>query len=239
MRITLPESLRPRSRGVGGTSVSVMLHAGLIGGVVAAGGLRAEPKVQHLAPPPLIYVRPVTPPMPRPTLPSGPSAPQPKTPSHEVQPIPKVDLQAVADPKVIPETLPLINTLLGAIVESRATLPGSIASDSGAGHGGGGGGDQPLSAFAVEREVRVIGNVALRYPTMLQSAGISGEVTMQYVVDTLGTVEKGSVRVVSATHPLFAQAARDALVRMRFSPAEVGRQKVRQLVEQRFGFEVK
>jgi protein TonB len=52
-------------------------------------------------------------------------------------------------------------------------------------------------------------------------------------------VERKSVTILSATHEQFARSVREALPRMRFVPAEVAGRKVRQLVEQRFGFELR
>ena len=77
-----------------------------------------------------------------------------------------------------------------------------------------------------------------RYPATLQSAGLEGDVRAQFVVDTLGRVERGSVRVLDTTHELFASAVRDALTRARFKPAEAGGHRVRQLAEQTFTFRI-
>jgi len=47
-----------------------------------------------------------------------------------------------------------------------------------------------------------------------------------------------SFRVISATHPEFAQSVRDALPGMRFHPAILRSRKVPQLVEQPFMFKI-
>jgi protein TonB len=52
-------------------------------------------------------------------------------------------------------------------------------------------------------------------------------------------VERGTVRVVDATHPAFGEAARAAVAAMRFRPAEVGGRPVRQLVELPFEFRLR
>ena len=44
--------------------------------------------------------------------------------------------------------------------------------------------------------------------------------------------------VIDSTHDLFSRAVRDALARARFTPAEAGGRKVRQLVEQAFTFRI-
>ena len=72
----------------------------------------------------------------------------------------------------------------------------------------------------------------------LRSAGVEGEVRLQFVVDTTGRVESGSVKVARATNDLFASAARASVPRMRFYPAEIGSRKVRQLVELPITFQI-
>jgi TonB family protein len=76
------------------------------------------------------------------------------------------------------------------------------------------------------------------YPANLRDRNISGIVLMQYVVDTLGCVEPGSMRVLQSSHPDFEQAVREALPRMRFNPAEISGRKVRQVVQQPFIFNI-
>jgi protein TonB len=88
----------------------------------------------------------------------------------------------------------------------------------------------------VDKVVIALPGTEPRYPSMLQSAGVEGDVHAQFVVDTLGRVERGSVRILDASHDLFAAAVRDALGRARFKPAEAGGRKVRQLAEQTFTF---
>lgn len=70
-----------------------------------------------------------------------------------------------------------------------------------------------------------------RYPQLLRDAGVEGATLVRFVVDTLGRVEQGTVRMIESTHPAFALAVQAVLPQMRFSPARVGEKKVRQLVE--------
>lgn len=92
--------------------------------------------------------------------------------------------------------------------------------------------------FQVERPVVPLNNVSPAYPPNLQRDGVSGQVVMQYVVDTLGRADMTTLRTVRGTHHEFATAVRLALPRMRFQPAELGGRRVRQLVQQAFAFEV-
>jgi hypothetical protein len=47
-----------------------------------------------------------------------------------------------------------------------------------------------------------------------------------------------SVRILESTHPAFAESVRATLPRMRFSPARVGNERVRQMVELPLGFRI-
>ncbi|MBC7897433.1 MAG: M56 family metallopeptidase [Cytophagaceae bacterium] len=76
------------------------------------------------------------------------------------------------------------------------------------------------------------------YPDTLRRAGVEGDVVAQFVVDSSGSVMAGSVRVVGASHPLFADAVRAALPSARFAAPTSGGRKVRQLVQQAFYFDM-
>jgi protein TonB len=100
--------------------------------------------------------------------------------------------------------------------------------------------EAPFDWRMVDRQVEPrVANPVPRYPTALISAGVEGSVTIRFVVDTFGVVERGSAVAVRSSHPLFEQAVRDVLRLMRFVPAEAGGRKVRQLVEQSFQFEIR
>jgi protein TonB len=91
----------------------------------------------------------------------------------------------------------------------------------------------------VEKPVMQAPNSAApAYPDILRQAGVEGEALVSFVVDTTGRVEIGSFKVIRSSHDLFAAAVRSALPRMRFIPAEVGSNKVRQLVQQPYSFAI-
>jgi protein TonB len=95
----------------------------------------------------------------------------------------------------------------------------------------------PLRADQVEKQVAVVpGAAPPRYPEVLRSAGIEGQLTAIFVVDELGRAEEGSVRFARSDNHLFEEAVRAALRKMRFIPAEIGGRKVRQLVQMPFVF---
>lgn len=81
-------------------------------------------------------------------------------------------------------------------------------------------------------------SAAPAYPANLLELKIEGGAYVQFVVDTTGFADTASFRVISTTHPEFAQSVRAALPGMRFSPAILRSKKVRQLVEQPFMFKI-
>lgn len=82
------------------------------------------------------------------------------------------------------------------------------------------------------------GSSAPSYPSRMRDAGIVGEVLAQFVVDTRGRVEPGTLTILVTTHEDFTEAVRKALPKMRFLPAENQGVLVRQLVQQPFGFAI-
>ena len=68
------------------------------------------------------------------------------------------------------------------------------------------------TADQVEEAARVAqGSVSPLYPDSLWRARVSGRVVAEFVVDTTGAMEDGSLRIVSTTHPFFAGAVKAAL----------------------------
>ena len=97
--------------------------------------------------------------------------------------------------------------------------------------------DQAYFEFQVEKQVAPMpNNSAPRYPDMLRSANVEGEVLAQFVVDTLGRAEMQTFKVLKSSHDLFTNSVKSALSNMRFYPAEVGGRKVKQLVQMPFQF---
>ena len=91
--------------------------------------------------------------------------------------------------------------------------------------------------FQVEKPVTPApGFASPRYPDALRQAGIEGEVLAQFVVDTTGRPEAGSLKILKSSHDLFTRSVMNALPQMTFVPAEVGGRKVRQLVQEPFTY---
>jgi TonB family protein len=80
------------------------------------------------------------------------------------------------------------------------------------------------------------GNTAPRYPDMLRSAKVEGEVLAQFIVDENGVADTASFRVLKSTHDLFSITVRDALAGFRFYPAELNGRPVKQVVQMPFQF---
>ena len=228
----LPESNARPQRRTGGFVVSTVVHLALIALAVQATGLTAAPRPKPDITDVVIYKPPLPPrpsPVPRngglrPSNASGPTIPAPPTISLTISDsIPNT----LPDPGVMTDLLEhLFDKTRGSVAGRPTATPNAVDGP-------------PLPKDLVEKAVVALpGSAAPRYPGLLQSAGVDGHVRAQFVVDTLGRVEQGSFRVLETTHDLFTAAVREALMRARFSPAEAGGRKVRQVVEQTFTFSI-
>ena len=99
--------------------------------------------------------------------------------------------------------------------------------------------DTTFTVFEVDAMVeRYEGTAAPAYPSDLAAAGVEGMVLATYVVDATGRVDTTSIRILSSDHPHFTASVETALGAMAFRPAKRRGQPVRQLVEQRFRFQL-
>ena len=80
------------------------------------------------------------------------------------------------------------------------------------------------------------GNPTPRYPPALLHDGVEGTFAVQFVVDSTGRVDAKTMAFPKSAHPMFVRAIRDALLRSRYFPAELAGGRVRQLVQQQFTF---
>lgn len=97
-------------------------------------------------------------------------------------------------------------------------------------------GTQVLSESEVDDVPSLLAAGPLRYPPVLREAGITGSVTLAFIIDTEGRVEEQGVEVVSATHPGFVAAATETIRASRFHPAKSHGQTVRVRVQQSISF---
>ena len=227
----LPESNAQRQKRSGGFVVSTVVHGVLIALAVKATALTATPAPKPVIKEILVYHRPRPTPPPPTTLQRAPRGPTTGDVLTVFDAPPKIDLSEI--PQTIPPDGSMSNLLNGDEFKRVPTQLAGAGDRSGPNVSDG----QPLTEHFVDRPVVAMpGSASPRYPSLLQGAGVEGEVRAQFVVDTLGRVENGSIRILDTTHQSFAAAVRDALVRARFVPAEAGGRKVRQLVEQPFTF---
>jgi protein TonB len=77
------------------------------------------------------------------------------------------------------------------------------------------------------------------YPASLRTLNIEGEVLIEFVVDTTGLADVGSLRVIRSSHELFTRAVKKVLPRLHFIPAQTGQRKVAMVVEQPFSFHLR
>lgn len=200
----------------GGTMVSVLLHAGLIGATLAG-----QSYLESLPPEPSIplsaqFLYPLLRPMPHPVREQvsyvGLSGTLPV--DLPVAPIKDNDTKEVAT-VLLPPTQVAVEEV--NVPEPPRTFS-EIEVDS-----------------AAMRDPESAGPA---YPLKLLEAKIEGSTVVQFVVDSVGRVEVASLVVLESTHPDFTKAIQDVLPRMKYRPARIGKRAVAQLVEQRFGFRI-
>jgi TonB family protein len=76
------------------------------------------------------------------------------------------------------------------------------------------------------------------YPPFLKNAGVQGTVLASFVVDTTGRAETATLRILRSSNDAFSDAIRAALPNMRFTPAQAGGRKVKQIIQQEFSFQI-
>ena len=225
---TLLESNSKKSRSIAGATTSVAAHTALI---VAAVYATAQARSERPRPPET--VRPVY--IPRAIAPTR-VAPAP-TP-RQTRPIAHRLVFAAPSLSNLSIDVPSIDPA-GSVNAPGDFPPASAGTDTpGAGVDvGAGAADAPLRAEQVEKQVALVpGAPPPRYPELLRSSGVEGQVIVLFVVDEHGRSEEESIRFVRSDNRLFEDAVRVALRRMRFIPAEVGGRRVRQLVQMPFVF---
>ena len=228
----LLESRPQRSRTSTGTIVSVVMHALVIGFAVQAtlNASQSVAKTQQS-----IAVFRVKKPDP------VPAREPPQVPDRTIAPIPRGHQRILIAPIDIPDSLPSVD--LSRTPTNAADFTG-VGTDGGRSEGTGVRNPAPTATDAMNAEdvekpvVRAPGSPGPRYPDFLRSSGATGDVLVQFMVDTAGRAILTTFKVMSTTNELFAQAVERALPAMRFIPAEAGGRKVRQLVQQAFAFAI-
>ena len=221
---TLLESKPRRERSAGGAMVSVTAHTLLIAAALYA---TAQARVRPAGI--IETVRPVY--FPRDPLPVQSESTAPSGQRHVV------GHRLVFVAPDIDVRIPSVD--ISDVVSKPGDFSHGVIASIGEQESGGGSGGAPFRADQVDKQVGVIpGNTPPRYPDVLRSSGVEGQVIAEFVVNEQGRAEAGSLRFVRSDNQLFEDAVKVALFRMRFIPAEVGGVKVRQLVQMPFVFKL-
>ncbi len=164
--------------------------------------------------------------------------PPPETKIAQVNPPPK-GFQTLSIPTNIPVDIPppQTNQHFDAADFSGVGVEGGVAK----GVEGGTGPvvtDQPYMEAVVEERPDVIAGTCVppAYPPVLQQAGITGRVLIEFIIDTTGRAERGSLKTISTSHPLFEAPARAAVMSCRFKPGRIQGRAVRVRVQQPVNF---
>jgi len=230
----LLESKPKKQRSTGSTIFSIGFHSVLIGLAAWATAHAAienqKEKEEKIT---FVDVKPKEEPPPPKKMPPAP----PK--DVTVAPPPPKGFQVLVAPPDIPKVIPDVDLTKRVTSEadfSGKGVAGGVAKGVVGGTGPVGADNTTYFEFQVERPAEGLKGPTPNYPETLRAAGVEGVVKAQFVVDTSGHAEPGSLKIISSDNELFSAAVRSALPRMRFRPAEVGGRKVRQLVEQPFQF---
>jgi len=222
---TLLESRATRTKSAGGAVASVTAHSALIAAAVfATAQARVEKPASRIVRIDYFVPRPVVAPPPSRAIERASSR-------TSVPKLVNIDIPTSRLPSVDVSTMPDISDRLAPVMP--AAKPAGSSRNAGSG--------DPTSAFReneVEKPVRLLAGSAPRYPELLRATGVEGSVVAVFVVDEKGRAEMDSVRFVGSGNALFQDAVRAALPRMRFVPAEIAGQKVRQLVQMPFVFTI-
>lgn len=78
-----------------------------------------------------------------------------------------------------------------------------------------------------------------QYPAALRPEKIAGTVIAEWVIDTTGSPEMATFRILKSPRQEFSDAVRLAVAGMRYTPAIHNGRKVRELIQTRFEFQFK
>ena len=224
---------RPRNRA--GVIASIAGHVAMMALAVIATRTQLTARVpdERIVPLPVLH------PAPQPSAPSPAKTTARPAPTPSAPPLGPVIVPPISVPEGITPVDP-VDIPIPMPGEWEWTPRSSAAGGDRASASPGGAEDGIPFASGVDKPAMALaGNPAPRYPEILRRNGVRGEVTVEVVVDTTGRARVSTLRIVSADHPLMADAVRDAIVRARFLPAEVSGRKVQMWVRQSFVFEVR
>ena len=227
----LIESKPKKQKMAGGTVFSIVLHTFLIAAAVYATA-RAGVKDEKSKAEKIQFVEMKKEP---PKVPDKPPPPK----EVIVKPPPPKGFQVLRAPLKIDIKIPEID-LSKAITNENDFSGKGVKGGTGNGVVGGiANTNQTYFEFQVEKPAEMLQDSPKpKYPAVLESSGIAGEVQAQFVVNSSGKADVDQFKVLKSTNELFTQAVKSVLPRMRFSPAMIGGKPVNQLVQQSFQFAV-
>jgi periplasmic protein TonB len=227
----LLESKAKKQKMAGGTVFSIVLHTVLISAAVYATA-RAGAKDEKAKAEKIQFVEMKKEP---PKVPDKPPPPK----EVVVKPPPPKGFQVLRAPVKIDIKIPEIDLTKAITNESDFSGKG-VKGGTGSGVVGGiANTNQTYFEFQVEKPAEMLAESPKpKYPSVLESSGIAGEVQAQFVVSSSGKADMDSFKVLKSTNELFTQAVKNVLPRMKFSPAMIGGKPVNQLVQQSFQFAV-
>ncbi len=256
MMNTLLESRPQKKRSSGGTIFSVVFHTGLVLFAVFATARAGVTKDDAPKATKVNFVKTAEPPKPVEKKPEPPPpvkkpvvhhTPAVVPPTPRVVAAPPTAAPALQAPIAIATKIPDID--LSAKVTNEADFNGKgvrggsengVEGSKGSTEGAASGVDPntAYSDFQVERQVSAISGTNIPYPESMRSSSIEGKVEAEFVVDENGRVQVGTFKVLDSTNDQFTTAVRNALSRMRFRPAQIGKMNVSQVVQQAFVFKI-
>ncbi|MGK2858993.1 MAG: energy transducer TonB [Thermoanaerobaculia bacterium] len=219
----------PVSVGLHGLAVTAAILSGVWGVVLPSNapaqfesfqGFRPAPVMQEVKPP----VR-VDPP---------PKGAPPKSPESIFTQTP-ISNPTTQTPESTPDTIPVVGPASSSLPEIVVAGPGSSGSPSGSDIGGPVGPVQVGPGSATMPVVRV--RVQPEYPKILVGVGLRGSAMVECIVGEDGVIT--SATVVSATHQLFGESARNAVMQWKFLPGRLNGQPVATIFQLTVTFEVK
>ncbi len=83
----------------------------------------------------------------------------------------------------------------------------------------------------VDEKPAVLSAPQLVFPDLLRQAGIQGRVMVQAIIDTMGSAEPSSLKILRSPNPGFDQSAENYVLKTLFRPARVHGRAVRVLVQ--------
>jgi TonB family protein len=210
----LIESKKQSQKGrLAGTNLaSIVFHTLVIGGAVYAtlSAGQAEEAVMETA---MVYINQET-------------QKQPETPPPPQLDVQLKGFQTIVAPTDIPTNIPPVN------LQERFDPKdfSGIGVEGGVASGIVPTGDV-FSVDVVQEKPERLAGPPLVYPPLLQQAGIEGTVMVQAIIDTMGRVEAGSIRITQTANPGFNESAKTVVLKSLFRPARVYGKAVRVLIQ--------